>query len=290
MHVVPKPVVLKTDKGSAMLSINHWLAIVFAWLSLMLVKIDPVSAQDTQAHSLKYMLRAGPALNKHYAIDKNFSALTYSGTMAGAYLGINATAKKAIHDLSTYFTKGPLNTPGTSASKANAYYLRLDYALLYPLRINRGSNLQWFAGGALNYLYVKREFTDFINNKNSFESTLAMGAGIKAVYTSKENLGGLLISAQLFSPVLGLLLQPSYGSQEISGTDNNTSTASIVKANRLVSFSDYLRLTGGLGVGKFIGNHSSLSAACTFDYYHITTSREVKSESIILSIGYQLVF
>jgi hypothetical protein len=259
-----------------------------------LLQLTSLNLPAQPAHpdrSRQFILKAGPVLTRQSFIDKYFSSQPYDGSIPGADLGIEIHTRKAFHELAVFFSAGTTSPGISSHSDAKTIYAGIDYSHLYAMAQNKNGQLQWLAGGAVSYIYSHRYYSGFINNANSFESALSLGAVIKAVYTFKQP-AGLSISDKLVIPVFTLLLQPSYGSQDIEGDQNGngTSLKSIVSASRLVTFGSYSRITNCLVLCKKITEHHAVSAEYCIDYYHVATLRPVKNATQRFVLSYQLMF
>ena len=258
---------------------------------LLLLNTLFLHAQPADMESVKHYLKAGPVLIIQNIIDKNFSSLPYSGTMAGLGLCFGGSTKKAFHELTCFFSTGTTSPGSSSQSGAETIYTGIDYSHLYTMAKNKNARLQWLAGGAVSYLYTHRNYSGFINNATSFESALSLGAVVKAIYTFKH-LRGLSISEKLVIPLVTLLLQPSYGSQHIEGNldGNGTTVKSLLGASRLVSFGSYLQLTNCLEICKTFDAHHAVSAGYGIEYYQIHTVRPVKNAAQQIILSFQLMF
>ncbi len=256
-------------------------------LTMAFLQAQPVLLKSSTSYSLK----AGPAITILNSLDKNFSSLPYTGTMAGLDLCFGAQTKKAFHELAVFFTAGSTHPGSSTQTEARSIYSGLGYSQLYTVAKNNNDRLQWLAGGRLSYLYAHRNYSGFINNASSFETALSLGVVLKADYTFKQ-LHGFSISDKLIVPFTALLLQPSYGSQDIEGArnGNGTNLKSLLGASRLVSFGSYSGMTNCLVLCKKITGHHAVSAEYCIDYYRVATSRPVKNAMQRFVLNYQLMF
>lgn len=229
--------------------------------------------------------------NRNSVIDKNFSALPYSGNNLGASTSIAYQKKRALHNLKIEYSEGDLET--AFQDKSTQERLNLDYCTLYQFgTLTSTSQLKFYGGGSINFLYAARNYPSFTNNNDSFEAATSLSASVKVVLTPKNKLYGFLISNHISVPVISAIQQPAFGSETSSGSINSDGSKlkSIFDNQEIAGFSDFFRVKNELSLGRKLTRKQLISLSYLLDYYHIKSQREVKQSRHSFGLSYSYLF
>jgi hypothetical protein len=210
--------------------------------------------------------------------DKSFSTVTYAGIGGGIASVVSYRKNRSLHELEVSLLKGNIKTSTDPVARANQLYSNLDYYYLYTITPEASLTLK--AGGNLNLLYAKRKYNDFINNTASRETVASLAGTVELVYDLKSSLPGCVILDRVTVPFISSLSQPRYG--------DKGSTGSIFNNMQSGSFADFMRVRNRLTIEKSILPGQTISLSYTWDYYQLTTNREVKQAGHQLALMYSV--
>ena len=252
------------------------------YLCLILIAGRETCAQETpDSDPQKWTLSAGILFNKPRLIDKTFSSIPYSGNNWGGYLSIKLQKKKAFHELRGYYATGALQAASLTTGRLNQTYINADYAWLYKLgRDNDHSLFAFKAGPGIDVLYAKREYTQFINNNESFEFATSLSGIFEASCFFSNKPEGFYISNRICLPFVSYITQPIFGDEDSQGSDKNSA---------VTSFSSFFRVLNSLSLEKKLSIRQKLSLFYTWDYYQIRRAREVKQATHQLGLTYSFI-
>ncbi|MBI3883256.1 MAG: hypothetical protein HY305_03330 [Sphingobacteriales bacterium] len=268
--------------------INKWLnaRILLAVLLLLLQLITFAQKKSKPA----YILQVGAGINNFYVIDKNFSSLPYSGIGWGIVGGIQRQQKKLYQQLSFQYATGNLHTSIQPKYYTSQMYVALDYMQLYKLGISRDSALEYKAGAGLNAFLTQRNYGGLGSNSFSYDFALSLSAACEIDYHFKNKLHGFSISNRIIVPFVSSIVQPAYGSDDLPGylPQNNSSVKGLIKSNHIVSFPSFFRIKNSFTLKKKVTEKESLALSYNWDYYQMTTDREVKQANHQLLLTYTI--
>lgn len=239
----------------------------------------PVSAQDNS-----FLLEFGPEINRIQLTDKSFSSIPYIGANAGGYLWFQYQRKNSLHELNAGFVSGSLKSAIYPSYSLTNKSVNLDYISLHE--INPVNDLWIFqVGGALNAMYVERDYTKFINNYSSFEFASSASFAAQVSHLFENKFQDFIISNRLVMPFVSLLVQPAFGASSIQVNNKSTSA----KVYRFQTFGYFLRIKNSFSIEKKITDKQSLSLDYIFQCYRIANDRWVNSSAHALRLKYTVV-
>ncbi len=266
---------------------------ILSAILLILTTCKPLLAQDSGLKKEKdFIIKGGITLNRINARDEIFSSIPYSGWTPGFLLSLMIRNQTALQELTVNYNNGKLSMPGFSEQTLQQLFLNVDYSRLYKISRNETASFQSMIGGNLDVLYAKRDYKAFVNRNSSFEFAASLGASFEAAYTFQNGiLSGFIIIDRINIPVISLLDQPTFGSEQPAENLNGEgySVKSFFKSSRVASFSSYMRIKNLLVLQKNITDRQSLSFQYSWDYYQVPGNRNVKQAIHSAGIAYQII-
>lgn len=260
---------------------------------LILTTCKPLLAQDIRKITEKdFVIKGGVTLNRINVKDKSFSSIPYSGWKPGFVLSLMIRKQNALQELTVNYNNGKLSMTGFPEQTLQQLFLDVDYTRLYKISRNETASFQSMIGGSLDVLYTKRDYKEFINRNSSFEFAASLCISSEVAYTFQSGiLSGFIIKDRVNIPVISLLDQPAFGSEQSEGNLNAEGNAlnSFFKSSRIASFSSYLRIKNSLALEKQITDRQVLSFQYNWDYYQVPGNRNVKQALHSPGITYQII-
>lgn len=253
----------------------------------------PLAGQTNPNHlRANWLLKVGVGLNRQSVSDKNFTTLLYSGQSVGYSGGLKYEADNSFHELEVFYTTGTRTIKAFPEKRLRSGYFNLDYANLYRIGILENQSLACKIGGAMNVLYAKRQFNNFINNNAAFEFAASLSAALEGTYKFGNDPAGFSITNRLTVPFVSLVSQPSFGSNNAAGcvSQNDNAFGNILKGNRIVGFSSFLRFKNYFCIEKAITDNGKLSLNYTWDIYRLNGLRQVTQATHRLDFKYSFIF
>lgn len=227
----------------------------------------------------QWKISPGFQLVRSSIIDKDFSAVPFSGVVPGASISLSHEGDRCIHALSFNYIGGSLKMSNQQEHKVSTKFLDAAYTWLYKLGAAGGP---WTggAGGGLQVLYNGRTYSGVINNNASFDFAASLALSGAVTY-SFNNIWSL--SDQMSVPVVSWMIHPPYGQESalssLGGSGNR---------QKIASFSSFLRLKNMLSLNRQVGTRGMFCLAYSWDYYRINDLREVRQAIHNLGIIYRL--
>lgn len=241
-------------------------------ICLLILLSNYISATAQVMQSQKILrLSVSAYAGKVFSTDKHFSNQSFSGFCFGGAGFLQYQSGKAIHELEMLYLSGSLK-PGVHASSADISIINGSYYNLYTIGDAARSALSCKAGGAIDILYVKRMYDDFVNNQASFEFAGSVAAAFEINWQNIHT-SGLRLSDRISLPLITLLQQPGFG----GGQGGETT---------ITSLNTFLRIRNKLSLEKTITGGQSLSIAYVWDFYRVHTDREVLQANHQVAITY----
>jgi len=253
----------------------------------------PLAGQSKENYiRANWFLKVGVGLNRQSMSDKNFTTLLYTGQSAGYYASLKYETNNSFHELELFYTTGIKTMKVLPEAHLRAGYFNLAYTNLYRIGALENHSLACKIGGALDMLYAKRKFNNFINNNVAFEFAASLSAAVEGTYKFGNGLAGFSITDRLTVPFGTLLAQPSFGSNNAAGSvlQNGNSIGDIFKENRIAGFSSFLRFKNYCSLEKAISDNGKLSLNYTWDFYRLNGLRQVMQASHRLELMYSFIF
>ena len=253
----------------------------------------PLAGQTNQNHiGANWLLKVGVGFNRQSVSDKNFTTISYSGQNVGYSGGLKYETNNSFHELELFYTTGTKIMKALPEERLRAGYFNIDYTNLYRIGDLENHSLACKIGGALDMLYAKRKFNNFINNNVAFEFAASLSAAIEGTYKFGNGLAGFSITDRLKVPFVSLVSQPSFGSNNAAGSvsQNDNSFGDILKDNRIAGFSSFLRFKNYCSLEKTITDNGKLSLNYTWDFYRLNGLRKVMQATHRLEFMYSFIF
>ena len=227
----------------------------------------------------QWSIAPGFGLVKASVIDKDFSAVPFTGVVPGASISLSHEGDRCTHALSFHYVWGSLKMSNQEEYKATAKYFDAAYTWLHKFGA-AGATWTGGAGGGLQVLYNHRSYSGIINNNASFDLAASLALAGALTY-SFNNVWSL--SDQAGIPLGSWLIHPSYGEESaissLSGADNR---------QKIAGFSSFLRLKNTMSLNRQLSSGGTLCLAYSWDYYRINDLREVRQAVHSLGIIYRL--
>ena len=237
-----------------------------------------------------WSVMAGPVISSQRWLEKNFSSLSYGGTMAGAAIKASYHKRKAYLQINGSFASGNAQTRYEEVPGASLQQYGLSFQSGYSITNNDIKKFMLKAGGMLSVFYADRQYKGFINNSHSFESLFSIAPFIEACAKTGSETKPFFFSLSVAIPVLAAIAQPSYGNDALpvnSRGEQDHSLSSFLNANKIVSVNHYFQLNARLSVTKCFNNRHAVVFNYEPSYYQIRTDRNLRSFNQQFSLCYQ---
>lgn len=257
--------------GAASLTVSFFL------LTAFVPGIRAFAQQGDMSGGRSWKFEAAPGISRITVNDAYFGAVSYKDHALNAALIVSTEGDRAYHGLELSFNSGTLNaTEGNSLVRQRRF--DASYTYLYKTE-ERASGFRLRPGAALNALYVRRDFDNFINNNQSFDFVASVSLAMDAMYLfSPQN--GWSLSDRFYLPVLSLVDQTAFG----------TESTSIGVDPAIKSFSSFFRIMNRLEIQKQVSGQHAVSLGYGWDFYRINSLREVRQATHTLALKYSLTF
>jgi len=227
----------------------------------------------------QWKISPGFQLVRTAVIDKDFSAVPFSGVVPGATISLSHEGDRCIHALSFQYTGGSLQMSNQQEYKVTAKYFDGAYSWLYKLG-EAGGAWSGGVGGGLLVLYNSRTYAGLINNNASFDFAASLALEGALTY-SFNNIWSL--SGQAGIPFVSWMIHPPYGQESAL-----SSIGSPGNRQKIASFPSFLRLKNTMSLNRQAGARGMLCLSYGWDYYRINDLREVRQAVHSLGIIYRL--
>lgn len=270
-----------SGKAAGLRKAGFFSSYAFIPVCILLITGFQGRAQDSTRRTIrKWQVSAGILLNRQRVIDEAFSALSYKGTIPGAYASVRYNRQRTFHELNVSYTYGKLSPSAEKETSLKQGYLNADYYNLRRVERSDSTRLHCWAGAAINFFYAGRNYGGFINDDYSFEYAVSLSPVFQVAYSFGKNLSGISVSDRLAVPVVSFVAQPIYGGNDVKD-ENRT---------RLLGFNSFLRFKNCLAVEKNLTVRHKLSLAYTWDYYQLIRPREIRQANHELGLMYSYIF
>ncbi len=258
---------------------------------LIIFGTQKVNSQEKNDSLTKWVIGLQGNINQNSVIDNNFSSLPYSGSYLGAAFSIDYQKKKAIHIFEVNYSKGVLKT--RYQDKLTQANLNFEYTNLYKFgALESTSLIKFYGGGNFGYLHAARKYSTFINNNETFESAISLGASVKALFVPQGKLSGFSVSNSFSMPIISAVGQPAFGSELSPGSINSEGSKlkSTIESQKILNISEFFQLKNTLAINKYFKRNNKIALSYSINYYHIKTQREVKQSQHSLGLSYNYLF
>jgi hypothetical protein len=261
---------------------------ILFFIFIFLCTVCSITAQKSGGGSVsQWNFNIGAGAVRMIVADKKFSALTFDGTTVSGLASVGYQRNNVSHQLDFCFASGTLQTGNKESSLQNNYF-NVDYINLYKLGKGDGRSIIYKAGACVNVLYAGRSFDGFINNNTSFDFAASIGVAASLQYFFGDPSAGFSLGDRIEIPVLSVVVQPAFGSNNASGSLDKAgfSASDIFNHSSMQSFNAFVRIRNVLGIEKRLAERHQIALNYTWDYYRLSGDRKVQQAIHTMALSY----
>lgn len=274
-------IVKQTDVAS-----NNCLARAAWILSFFAVATVPAFAQK-EAAGADWKIVVGAGAVQCYVIDNKFSSVPYSGAGWQIGGGIQYRKEKWFHELAARYAKSKLKMEKTGDGSDQSY-VDGSYLALHSLGSTGQKRLTYQVGGSIQFLFAERTYEEFINNKVSFDFATSVSGLFHLSFAFDKDLKGFSISDRIFVPLVSLVVQPAFDSEQLPGELDGGGSGGFASNSDVLSFGSFTRLKNELSLDMEISPGHELSLIYIWDYYQTRKQRKVQQATHGVALTYTI--
>ncbi|MEO6230474.1 MAG: hypothetical protein ABJB11_12975 [Ferruginibacter sp.] len=236
-------------------------------------------------------LSVSPSINHQAVKDEKFSSVIYAGNIVGGAASLLFKKRNVSHEIKGLLISGTLAATDFVNEKLNQKVVNIDYTNLFLINSSATGPLELKLGGALQFQHNKRDFYNFINTNQSFETCLSLGAAVELDYSFQGNLSGVTIKNRITVPFLFSYVNSGYPDNSGTGsTAGKSGTGNFFSNNRIATIPKITRIRNNFEVEKMLSGQHFVALTYGWDYTKIGNTQRVIQAIHEIGILYRYIF
>ena len=259
--------------------------------AIFILKFSAISQVASVKDESNLQVSVSPLINHQAVKDEKFSSVIYTGSSLGGTASLAFKKRNTSHELKGLFISGTLSATDFANEKLKQKVINIDYTNLYLVNNLANGPFEFKLGGGLQFQHNKRDFLNFINTSQSFETYLSLGAVIELDYSFHGNLSGVTLKNRITVPFLFSYVKSNY--LDNSGTGNGarkSGASNFFSNNQLATVPEIVRIRNNVEIEKLLSSQHFVALTYGWDYTRIGDTQRVIQPIHEIGILYRYIF